>query len=463
MSLLDPIAVCDAVLQTVMQQDIYLAVRTDAPLGGGAGTWDDPFYAAQPNPGNSPAIDTSNAALFDAIMNDPGKVPAGSTVHLGPGTFCTKGNQKTGGGAWQPRVGCRLLGSGIGVTTLKLVNVPVNEVRYAIGMSLSSGALQGFEASDFTIIANLSGNTASGSGSSGIAVHGKDVYLQRITVTDFGVRNGAALSDGHGAIIAASDGSQNCIISECVAQSPGAANNGQIAFFLFGGTLASPHYFCAIRRCSGRGVDAFYPIPAISSYFAGIAPGVGVGTIVEGNQLANCHAGVRSASAAKDLVIWNNYFRNVSQGVELILLNPDLLGRVIIEDNIIELTPQAGVHNGVVCGGQVGLDHYTQIVVRRNLIQDASQPVGVNQNLIGIQVTNFVNAVVENNILNNISSAKAVYYAAGKNFQSFNNQDSGGTLFRPLNTQTGSAYNQELADLVRLIPITIRPGAPPLS
>src|SRR5262245_60715727 len=132
MSLLDTFVVRDAVLQTVMQQDVHFAVRSDAPASGGSGTWDDPYYAAQPNPGNSSAINSSNAALFDGIMTN--KVGPNQTVRLGPGTFCTKGSDGAGHQGWAAQSGMRILGSGISVTTLKLVDVPGSEQRHAIGM-----------------------------------------------------------------------------------------------------------------------------------------------------------------------------------------------------------------------------------------------------------------------------------------------------------------------------------------
>jgi hypothetical protein len=46
MSLLDPIAVCDAVLETVMQQDVHIAIRTDNPGNAtpiGSGTVSNPY------------------------------------------------------------------------------------------------------------------------------------------------------------------------------------------------------------------------------------------------------------------------------------------------------------------------------------------------------------------------------------------------------------------------------------
>src|SRR4051812_22393234 len=95
MSLLDGL-LRDALLQTVMQQDVYLAIRTDAPASGGAGTWDDPYYA-----GNPALSDSANAALFDGILST--KIQANQTVRLGPGTFQTKGSRE-----WEPVSGTRI-------------------------------------------------------------------------------------------------------------------------------------------------------------------------------------------------------------------------------------------------------------------------------------------------------------------------------------------------------------------
>jgi hypothetical protein len=143
-------------LPSVMQQDRYLAIFTsNPPAGGGNGTWDDPF-------------DASDETKFDEIMSNSAKTPDGGTVRLLPGIFKTKGHTGTnsGGGNWAARK-MRILGSGMGVTTLKLVGMTTaNATRYAVGIPFDAAGtgLDSFELSDLTIDCNLGGGENTGTG-----------------------------------------------------------------------------------------------------------------------------------------------------------------------------------------------------------------------------------------------------------------------------------------------------------
>ncbi|HTG45367.1 MAG TPA: hypothetical protein VK633_12625, partial [Verrucomicrobiae bacterium] len=345
----------DALLQTVMQQDVYLAVRTDAPAGGGAGTWDDPYYAASPS-----LSESANADLFDAVMNSSTKVPVGATVRMGPGTFFTKGNANNGTGAWAAKNG-RLLGSGMGVTTLKLVSVLSGQARSAIGMNHTNTAtpLDGFEVSNFTVDCGFL-SAVSNTANRAIAVYGKHIFLHRIRAINFGGNIEDAV---YPVMSAAADGSENCIIQECVVESPAAtaATQSVLYFFSFGGATTSPHRFCVIRDCAGRGSATFEPAPTVSPKHYGVAPGCGVGTIIEGNQFANIAVGISNlgmAELGRDLVVWSNYFRNVWKGVFLRGSGSAELGRVITSDNIVEVgivltmaDPELGSPTGIYFDG----------------------------------------------------------------------------------------------------------------
>jgi len=90
MSLLDGL-LRDALLETVMKQNIHVAIRNDAAAGApqpiGRGTAEDPYGGR-----------ADEATWFDALMADPVRVPPNSTVLLGPGSFGTKGNNNIGNG-----------------------------------------------------------------------------------------------------------------------------------------------------------------------------------------------------------------------------------------------------------------------------------------------------------------------------------------------------------------------------
>ena len=81
----------------------------------GVGTASDPF-------------DGSTATKLDFVLNNHG--PANSHVHLGSGTFETNGYADGVSGGWQPKAGMKIEGSGIGVTTLRLVGTSQNVSYY---------------------------------------------------------------------------------------------------------------------------------------------------------------------------------------------------------------------------------------------------------------------------------------------------------------------------------------------
>jgi len=94
----------DALLLDAAPFNVWIAARTDGIKGCGT-TPGDPF-------------DGSTQSRFDAVMQTiaaqfPGKKVA---IHLGPGTFETRGYPNSGG--WQIKAGMRILGSGIDVTTI---------------------------------------------------------------------------------------------------------------------------------------------------------------------------------------------------------------------------------------------------------------------------------------------------------------------------------------------------------
>lgn len=429
----------DALLQTVMLQDIWLAVREDAPAGGGAGTWDDPFYAANPN-----LTDAQNADLFDAIMNDPVKVPEGFTVRLGPGTFYTRGHSTSSTGAWSPRNYTRLLGSGMNATTLKLVGVSSGQSRVAIGINHTNSAspLEGFEASDFHIDCGFS-SAVSNSSNMGIAVYGRHVLLSRIRVTNFGGNiSGAFLS-----VISAGAGhSENCQVIECAVDTP-AANAGtqsSVIFFSFAGSSDKPHRFCVVRNCVGRG-SGEWDAAGISQYQHGICAGTGIGTIIETNEIANAASAVLDLSTAdptKDLVIRNNTFRNVGQGISFNRTS-GAIGRIIVTDN--QITVRRGLTNpaGIYLGG-TGSSRYKVLVLRKNVVRDIS-PDALNP-IIGLWIAGCDDLNVERNVINHASATNAVHYENCGAVKSFNNQTSAGQLLR---AHDGARYKMELADEVQ--------------
>src|SRR5713101_2003927 len=135
----------DALLLDPPPFDVWIALRTDGAKG--SGTQSDPY-------------DGSSQQTFDGLMNG---FPANTAIHLGPGTFQTQGYSPNIAGGWQPRPGQRITGSGIEVTTLKVVNASdTTYLTVAIGNNPFTNFLYGFELADLTVDCNMAAHAGLG-------------------------------------------------------------------------------------------------------------------------------------------------------------------------------------------------------------------------------------------------------------------------------------------------------------
>jgi len=125
----------DALLLDPAPFNVWIAVRTDGIKG--SGTASDPY-------------DGSTQARFDERMNLFAS-QLNINIHLGPGEFQTNGYADGVSGGWQARPGMKIIGSGIDVTKLTLINVAPGSAKhyFAIGHSLATVA-DTFEVSDLT-------------------------------------------------------------------------------------------------------------------------------------------------------------------------------------------------------------------------------------------------------------------------------------------------------------------------
>lgn len=277
-------------------------------------------------------------------------------------------------------------------------------------------------------------------------------------VINFGVNNGATLL---AAITAADSGSENCVIEACVVEQPHASNNVPFALFRFGDSSALPHRFCVVRNCRGlAAADSLTP-PQVNDYYRGIYPGNGLGTIIEENRILNCGMGVDCAGTsgfASDLVIWNNTFRNVWLGITWNTLSSGVVGRLIAEDNLIELATTRVTTPVTDCTGillqATAANAYKQVVVRRNVVRDVTDPATVTTNMRGIHLYRCTDAIVENNLLDNIAVDSGLRFENCGTVKAFNNEDSSGYLLRAYDPST-TRYQQELQDFAEdtLLPV----------
>jgi hypothetical protein len=227
---------------------------------------------------------------FDALMRTIGP---NTQVHLGPGVFETKGyapsvagmpaGQPAASGAWNVQSGQKISGSGMGITTLKLVNISFPEhAAWAIG---SDHFLDGFEVCDLTVDCNVSGQLNQYVTCGAVRVTGRHVRVRRIRAIHFGAQTltyvenfvvvpAQAYPDYDAQGLQVSD----CVVEDCIAERPGANPvQNSVCFHLGAGEtrhdgVTSYHRDCVIRNClvDGRIVyGSAVPVPIASISYAG--------------------------------------------------------------------------------------------------------------------------------------------------------------------------------------------------
>ena len=240
--------------------DVWFAVRTDGALG--SGTESDPYFRS-----SAPDLDTLLASIL-----------ANTTIHLGPGVFETRGCANDIPGGWEAKSGQRIVGSGIGITVLKLVEaVSTAKKTYAIGMHDNGTAfLDGFEVSDLTIDCNLAGQpipqgqTFANFCCCAIYAPGRHIRIRRVRVIRFGTQNavlecfpifvGYSLPDRPMEVC-------DCVVEDCVVEEPSFNNVRETTCISIGygenettGVMAY-HRGCVIRRCHVDGEYKDRPVP----------------------------------------------------------------------------------------------------------------------------------------------------------------------------------------------------------
>jgi hypothetical protein len=410
MSLLDAF-LRDSLLNTVVRSDVWIGIRTDGATG--SGTADDPYN------GKGYVGDlSSNATRFDSILSDSAKVPAGTTVHLGPTSadseFLTRGFNVTDAAAglgWSlaSRGGLRLVGSGVNETTLQVVSPTALKFTVAIGNHDQTDFVNGFEASDFTIDCNITATSPSNVAVGAAALTGKHVWLRRLRVIKFGLKGNEApaayiLSTGRAHY---SNGyiPFDCVIDSCILENPYGDTDAAapVVCLHLGAKLSATwannkwHQACVIRNCY---VDCATAV--LSQDMRGIAVYGGIGSRVECNRILNCRRGGPYRTDAdqelpvKDLVVRANYYYNVVRGMELGMPGSgadtdNVNGRLIVEENQIELAlngvtgeadPQAMKFTGA---SSTSPRRFTTLIARGNAIRPKDNNSTTQANRYGIE------------------------------------------------------------------------------
>jgi hypothetical protein len=234
----------------VVQREIWICKRTDGGSQAifGDGTADNPY-------------DGSTADKFDAVMGTI--VRAGASVRIGPGDFETRGGQGSG---WSAKNG-RIVGSGMFVTTLKLVDVATAGSNIAVVKSTS--ALDFFEISDLTLDANIAGQPNSpkpGGGTydyarvcvEGIFIEGCNIAVRRVRIINAGTQtpnyeyNTATPVSWECFSLGVTSNGPGNIVEDCILEQYGANNAREVTCLAVGAGGDSGqqlYYQTVVRNC----------------------------------------------------------------------------------------------------------------------------------------------------------------------------------------------------------------------
>jgi len=264
-------------------------------------------------------------------------------VHLGPGLFQTNGYTDgiAGGGGWQPRPAMKIVGSGMDVTILQLAGGSTNANFYAVGHAVSPGTqpnlLDYFDISDLTIDCNLAAFTGTSPASGAVRVMGNHAKVRRLKVINWGTKSSTSAPGFVVCVVTATTFAsvEDCGIEECIAVNPASPSNAVPVTVFNAGGVEVPYggpnltvplaYGIApyIRNCF---VDAGEASP-FSPVVQGLSMAWCKAGIIEGNQVHNLGFGiVQQQTAAQDIVIRNNWFKNVNKGIWLGSIGPPSSG-----------------------------------------------------------------------------------------------------------------------------------------
>ena len=277
-------------------------------------------------PGGTPAgTMTASKVLslrFDGVIS---ALAANTSVYLGPTAanrpFLSKGYKAEGALGWQVKPLMKIIGSGIDVTTLRLIGQP--GTCYAFGHDFAGGAVDYFELSDLTIDCNLMVPTTLGNAVCGaVRVMGSHALVSRIKVINWGSNAALPLfvvsvvtADGASGYVGVTD----CGIEEVIAISPASSPNGASITVLHAGPASD----AASGSNEGYGTGPFIRncfvdcgSPAAFPEYQGLSMAWCKGGIVEGNQVHNTKFGgpYCNYSTCRDLAVRNNFYKNVFKG-----------------------------------------------------------------------------------------------------------------------------------------------------
>jgi hypothetical protein len=250
--------------------------------------------------------------------------PANTTIHLGPGVFETRGGHE----GWTLQNGQRIIGSGIGLTVLKLMSTgAVNTWFAAIQMSYHFNYVSHFEVADITLDCNLREEKPPPYDvltKMALYLGYRHCRLRRVQAIDFGTRSSAECF-----VIASGichpdypDATLDCVIDDCIVEKPNPIQHGSVTCLTVHGgeTIDGRKAFshgCVIRNCYANFAmgDDLTVAPNESSQALGLDSGTA--NVGEWNRIFNYAIGgpYHDSFSTPDLISRGNYFHNCRNGL----------------------------------------------------------------------------------------------------------------------------------------------------
>ena len=298
----------DALLLDPAPFNVWIAKRTDGIKG--SGTISDPY-------------DGSTQSRFDAAMNQFA-AQSNVAIHLGPGEFETKGYYLDSAAGWQMRPGMKIRGSGIDVTTLKLIPGATNVHHFAIGHALTT-TVDTAEVSDLTINGNLDASGVTGA-CGGVRLMGNHARIHRVKVKNWGTKSATVPCVVLSVITAYPDSGPSDVVNAgiegCLVIEPNSGN----AYPATALSVGSPNGVTFTKEGHGKSpyirncfVDCGVAAPTPTGKFRAISVGWCRGGVVEGNHIHNTDIGgpFQDVRSIRDLIVRNNFYKNVAVGASL--------------------------------------------------------------------------------------------------------------------------------------------------
>lgn len=317
----------------LMAGEVWITQSPSGSTPGGTGTHADPY-----------TVPVGDNTTFDTLV---GAQPTNTTIHLQAGTFLTKGRAETG---LIMKAGCKLLGQGMGITTIK---VDDNSFIAASGIALcferpDPALLHKTEIRGLTIDCNFGNQGSSVIKGNGISGGGFHALIEKVEIINIGSR-GSGDNEAFGILVGnynLADVSKpsSVTIRDCIVHKPWSGTAGGISAICPAGHNA---WGGVIEGCY---VDLTEAVNSNGTYgitFAGSADGL----VIAHNTAIKCHRGIHVDTAgeytpkvARNVVIKANRIVNCASGISM--GGPDKVGETpetslfeyfIIESNAIEM------------------------------------------------------------------------------------------------------------------------------